>query len=924
MAQTPPELHHLAATTAVTPSGRPAGERIAGRFHPVSLLGRGGLGEVWKCWDELLQDWVAIKVLHAHLQSDASAVRTLQAEVTGLRRLVHPHLVRVFDLHVDGSTLALAMEWIDGPSLAGLVGQQTHGVLDPADVVRIFTPLAEALDYAHREGVLHRDIKPTNILIDRAGEPRLADFGLARQLRESIVRTSGFACVAGTLPYLSPQALYGDEPSPSDDLYAFALSIYECLAGRTPFFTGAIDLQIRERRAPPVSQVRAERAPAAPPLPPAWDRVLAHALGKNPADRPSNAQTLVTRLALGIDPATRERTAHRRRWLAAGTALASAAAIVFLLPPFLPGTTDTRPQNTENQILTDDKSSVPTSQDSAPGVLDAGGPSTTPLTELTDAPTVPTPTGLAGIDRYGLVGHLPMDGNTEGWRPEDLRQSVVGSLYSTADRADHADGALAFNHSTQFALEDVWSGSPPETLTISLWFLIRSGDGPILQLKGDHPEDPAYRVTISNRYLSLVHGPTAIPSGNPGAQSPLPSLDVWQHLLLRLDAESIQLHLNGTEVERHARPTAVSGAMPRHLLLGGSFGGVTPGFTGAIDDLRWYRRAIGDAHLRSLSLAPAIPPASAPPRVPAADAVRPQFALSSMLVSETDDWTAAAQEEFGTGALPADWVDFKEAVDTFGSQVLDDVGLGDYAAGFIVRAGEARFTPDRTYTFTRANGHLRENFLSHDNSRSFEIFLGSSPGQRLPLLVRLPGNRPAPWSADFAHAFPPPWQGEGPAPQGNPWQWTLLPDGPGLWWAEYPEAPSHGLLTLDVVLTIPGDDWGSELVLAAAPDASSPARARLSLSRPAGRPGVLAIEVPGSGVAPVETRQFRGEVRLQIALGDGRIAVKLHHASTGDSLLQQSWPLRDFVLREVRYFTLRASTDSPLGLTLGNLRVSGR
>ena len=918
MAQTPPELHHLAATAAATPSGRPAGERIAGRFRAVALLGRGGLGEVWKCWDELLQDWVAIKVLHPHLQTEATAIRTLQAEVTGLRRLAHPHLVKVFDLHVDGATLALAMEWIDGPSLGGLAGQQPHGVLDPAEVVRIFTPLAEALDYAHAEGVLHRDIKPSNILIDPDGEPRLADFGLARQLRESLVRTSGFACVAGTLPYLSPQALYGDDPSPSDDLYAFALSIYECLAGRTPFYTGAIDLQIRERRPPPVSQVRTERAPLAAPLPPAWNRVLTQALGKNAADRPADARSLVAQLATALaSPAAARKVERRRRLLAAG-AVAAVAAVAVSLPPFLgrnstpPAVVDPAPP----MLATSDASAVPSTSPPAPPV--ATGP--------TGYAYPPGPTGLAGVDNLRLGGHLPMDGDLEGWMPDSVRSRTMGSLWPTADRDGQARGALAFTHSSLVVLENVWDGPAPATLTISFWFRLLATNGTLFNLDGDDGADPTYQLAIVNQYLAVAQGQTAIPTGLEIPDSPLLPTGVWHHVVFRVDQDAVRIDLNGEHSFRVSRLVPASDRDPRRLVIGGgSVTGVVPGFNGHFDDFRWYARSISDDHARSLALAPALPPPETnPPPVAADPASAPLYTLSGSTVHDTDDWLAAAQDEFGPNARPADWTEVKAAIAEHGYSVLEASGLPTGGTAFVLRDGESRFTASRTYNLSRNDGFMRDSALVHDFARGYKAYLASSPGQRLRLLVRLPGDQTAPWTLAFRDEVPAPWKVEGPAAQGRPLSWAVQPEAPVRWWADFARPPAHGLLTLEFVANFSFDNWTSGLMLASGSASTADLQTHLRVQRPSGRPGSLELEVPGSGLPPIELPYTRGAVRFQVSLGDGRVAVNLRSDVNGESILQQSWPLPGFEIERVTHLGLTASTDSPQGLTVADLRASGR
>ena len=244
----------------VTMAGGEQGALLAGRFRVVRQLGVGGMGSVWLAEDTQLDGKLfAIKMLPSILVSNKRAYRQLKDEALVAMKLVHPNIVQLRAFEENGGNPFLVMDYIDGETLddylADYDGREEHveggAGLPEADVLRILKPIAAALDYAHGEGVVHRDIKPANVMIRKDGRPFILDFGIAREIKETMTRVTG-KLSSGTLLYMSPEQLNGAVPSPAQDVYSFAAMAYECLNGEPPFSRGQIEYQILNNPPPPL------------------------------------------------------------------------------------------------------------------------------------------------------------------------------------------------------------------------------------------------------------------------------------------------------------------------------------------------------------------------------------------------------------------------------------------------------------------------------------------------------------------------------------------------------------------------------------------------------------------------------------------------------------------------------------------------
>jgi serine/threonine protein kinase len=212
-------------------AGQDGGETLAGRFEIVRFIARGGMGEVYEGLNRLSGEPVAIKCLTAGIDGDDTEALlrfTREGEILG--QLNHRNIVRMLEIVHEGSQHHIVMEYVPGGSLRDLLWRE--GRLPRARALRIALSLADALACAHQLRIIHRDIKPENVLLAADGTPRLADFGLARMGEQRVTRTGA---LLGTVAYLSPEALRGQNPDERADIWGLGVMLFEMLAGRHPF-----------------------------------------------------------------------------------------------------------------------------------------------------------------------------------------------------------------------------------------------------------------------------------------------------------------------------------------------------------------------------------------------------------------------------------------------------------------------------------------------------------------------------------------------------------------------------------------------------------------------------------------------------------------------------------------------------------------
>jgi len=218
-------------------------ERI-GRFAVSQLLGEGSFGRVYRAYDEQLEREVAIKVAKAERLNEPQQVERFLREARAAGRLKHPHIVRVFEAGHDGTSYYIASECISGQTLAAALAA---GRLDFSRTAQIMRALAEALGYAHEQGIVHRDVKPANVMLDDKGQPLLMDFGLAMRLDKAENLTHQ-GTILGTALYMAPEQAEGqtDKVGPASDQYSLGVMLYEMLCSRIPFRGGYYEVLTKQ------------------------------------------------------------------------------------------------------------------------------------------------------------------------------------------------------------------------------------------------------------------------------------------------------------------------------------------------------------------------------------------------------------------------------------------------------------------------------------------------------------------------------------------------------------------------------------------------------------------------------------------------------------------------------------------------------
>src|SRR5688572_3717748 len=257
---------------------------VAGRYRLDRRLGAGGMSTVFLALDTVLERRVAVKLLAEHLAEDEDFVARFRREALSAAKLQHPNVVQVFDSGKDEDSERhyIVMEFVEGPSCADLMREEKE--LGVEQAVRYVVDACHGLDYAHRAGVIHRDVKPGNLLIStEAGTLKLADFGIAKAAEQTRITQVG--SVLGTAAYLSPEQARGEEAGPASDIYSLGVCAYQFLAGRLPHeYSSLTELALKQQNdtVEPIRPLRSE-------IPDALDRAIRLALHADPAQRYESA-----------------------------------------------------------------------------------------------------------------------------------------------------------------------------------------------------------------------------------------------------------------------------------------------------------------------------------------------------------------------------------------------------------------------------------------------------------------------------------------------------------------------------------------------------------------------------------------------------------------------------------------------------------
>lgn len=321
-----------------------------GRYRLVELLGRGGMGEVWKAFDTATQRVVAVKVLPAQLASDPVFEERFRHEAFAAAGLTNPHVVPIHNFGEIEGRLYVDMRLIEGQDLEHLLGR---GPLEPRRAVKIVEQIASALHAAHRIGLVHRDVKPSNILVAEDDFSYLIDFGIARAAGDTKLTATGN--VVGTWPYMAPERFTSGQADSRADIYALTCVLYECLTSSRPFPGDSVEQQIAGHLTTPPPRPSISRPDVTPEL----DAVIAAGMAKDPDERYSTTVELAR---------------------AASSALATAAATQPAQPDSMSTAAGIAP-------------SIPTSAAGTDRVGHAWAPTQARPAEQQDPPSAPTQTG---------------------------------------------------------------------------------------------------------------------------------------------------------------------------------------------------------------------------------------------------------------------------------------------------------------------------------------------------------------------------------------------------------------------------------------------------------------------------------------------------------------------------------------------------
>jgi beta-lactam-binding protein with PASTA domain/predicted Ser/Thr protein kinase len=258
---------------------------IDGRYRVERRLGTGGMADVFLVEDQQLGRKIALKLLHRRFAEDPAFVERFRREAQAAAGLQHSNIVGIYDRGEYDGTYYIAMEYVPGRTLKELIIQEAP--LDPVRAIDIAIQILKAARFAHRRSVVHRDLKPHNVIVDEAGDAKVTDFGIARAGASDMTETGS---IMGTAQYLSPEQAQGHSVTPSSDLYSVGVVLYEMLTGRVPFDgEQAVTIALKH-----VSEAPAPPRQINPEIPPELEQTILWTLNKNPADRPADADQLIT------------------------------------------------------------------------------------------------------------------------------------------------------------------------------------------------------------------------------------------------------------------------------------------------------------------------------------------------------------------------------------------------------------------------------------------------------------------------------------------------------------------------------------------------------------------------------------------------------------------------------------------------------
>jgi serine/threonine protein kinase len=273
------------------------GSTFARRYWVIEELGKGGMGKVYKVLDTKINENVALKLLKPEIAADEKTIERFQNELKFARKVSHKNICRMYDLNEEGGALYITMEYVPGEDLKSLI--RRIGQFSVGKARSVGKQVGEGLAEAHRLGVVHRDLKPQNIMIDRDGNARIMDFGIARSLKGKGITEAGV--MIGTPEYMSPEQVDGKEADNRADIYALGVILYEMLAGRVPFEGDtALSIALKHKTEMPKDPREFNAS-----IPEDFSRLILKCLEKDKAKRYQNAEEVLVNLSkieTGVTP----------------------------------------------------------------------------------------------------------------------------------------------------------------------------------------------------------------------------------------------------------------------------------------------------------------------------------------------------------------------------------------------------------------------------------------------------------------------------------------------------------------------------------------------------------------------------------------------------------------------------------------------